>query len=317
MPEPQWRLLVGDPFLCTRALEKRQGALTALDPETERHVLFADEVDLPILENELRSLSLFVLSRHFVIRRCEKARKPRDLAAILEKPLPEGTYVTTIAGALKATNAIAKLAKTQDAMVSLPAPKRNAVAGLAREILMHEGVTPSQPLLRVFLARCGTELAAMAQEAKKLAVVAIGGRVDPVLAEAVLFNHTETTIYPFYDRVGEGNLSAALQELSEVREDAGRIVGGIIRHLARLTMIRMLIDQRTPNQEIAGKMGMQPWLCKRLTAQARRRPLHILAEALRTGVSMDTKIKQGRIAPLDALMNLILVATVPARHGPG
>jgi len=312
MPEPQWRLLIGDPFLCERALEKREIALQETDPETERHVLFADEVNLPALRSELQSVSLFAMSRHFVIRRGEKARKPKEFAAVLEMQLPTGTYLTMVASTMKSTSPIAKLAKASGATVSLPAPKRNAVAGLAREILMHEGVTPSQPLLRAFMERCGAELTAMEQEAKKLATVAIDGQVDVRLADAMLFNHTETTIYPFYDRVGEGNLAAALKELTAVREDAGRIVGGIIRHLTRLTMIRLLIDQRVPNQEIAGKMGMQAWLCKRLTAQARRRPLHLLTEALHTGVCMDTKIKQGRIAPLDALMQLILVATAPA-----
>ncbi|MCK5586137.1 hypothetical protein KAJ02_08700, partial [Candidatus Bipolaricaulota bacterium] len=110
MSEPQLRLITGDAYLCDQALAAREAALLAIDPGIERHGLFADELDLSSLDIELRSCSLFALGRHFVIRKVEKNRSAKALAAILEKPFPEGTYLTLLAGPLKATNAVLKAA---------------------------------------------------------------------------------------------------------------------------------------------------------------------------------------------------------------
>ena len=147
-------------------------------------------------------------------------------------------------------------------------------------------------------------------ELEKLRALAGNDPISEPASLEVCFNHTESTVYPFYDRLGEGKLAAALSELAGLREDAGRIVGGIIRHFTRLVMVRLLLDQRRPQSEIASMMGMQDWLCRRLISQAKRRTFEPLADALQLGVKLDQRIKQGRIAPDDALMQLILASAI-------
>ena len=321
MAEPQLRLLVGDPLLCEDALASREDALRTLDQDMERHALFADELDLPALDIELRSCSLFALGRHFVIRRIERNRSTKALADVVSKPLPDGTFVTLLAGPLRATNAVHKAAKARDAVVALPTPKGTSLQRVAREIIQTSGVALSSTAARTLLAECGNDLLSLRNELEKLRSLHGGEAVSETEADALCFNHTEATVYPFYDRLGEGKLSAALLELDGLREDAGRVVGGIIRHLTRLTMIRILLDAQVPSSEIAAKVGVQEWLCRRLIGQAKRRLLVRLADALRTGLELDQRIKQGRMAPEDALMQLVLVAsgaaTAPASPSPG
>lgn len=321
MAEPQLRLLVGDPLLCETALSSREDAIRGLDPGTERHVLFADELEISTLDIELRSCSLFALGRHFVIRRVEKNRSAKALADVVAKPLPDGTFVTLLAGSLRGTHAVYKAAKAQDAILSLPTPKGRALQRVAREIIQTSGVLLSNTAVRTLMTECGNDLLSLRQELDKLKTLRGGEAVSENDAAGLCFNHTEATVYPFYDRLGEGKLSAALLELDGLREDAGRIVGGIIRHMTRLTMIRLLLDARCPPAEIHAKVGVQEWLCRRLIGQAKRRSLGQLAGALRTGVELDQRIKQGRIAPDDALMHLILVASgaakAPASPSPG
>ena len=311
MSEPQLQLITGDPYLCEQALAAREAALLAIDPGIERHGLFADELDLSSLDIELRSCSLFALGRHFVIRKIEKNRSAKALSAILEKAFPEGTYLTLLAGPLKVTNAVLKVAKTKDAVIALPTPKGTTLQRTARGIVEESGLTLSNPVTRTLLTECGNDLLSLRNELDKLRSVAGSDPIPESTARELCFNHTEATVYPFYDRLGEGQLPAALSELDGLREDSGRIVGGIIRHFTRLVMVRLLLDQRRPQSEIASKIGMQDWLCRRLTGQAKRRSFEILVKALRLGVKLDQHIKQGRIAPDDALMQLILAATAP------
>ena len=311
MSEPRLRLITGDAYLCDQALAAREAALLAIDPGIERHGLFADELDLSSLDIELRSCSLFALGRHFVIRKVEKNRSAKALAAILEKPFPEGTYLTLLAGPLKATNAVLKAAKAKDVVIALPTPKGTSLQRTAQGIMEESGLALPNPVARTLLAECGNDLLSLHNELAKLRSVTGSDPISEATARELCFNHTEATVYPFYDRLGEGQLPAALGELDGLREDSGRIVGGIIRHYTRLVMVRLLLDQRRPQSEIASKIGMQDWLCRRLIGQAKRRSFEVLVKALRLGVKLDQRIKQGRIAPDDALMQLILAATAP------
>ena len=314
MSEPQFRMMTGDAYLCDRSLATREQALLAIDSGLERHGLFADELDIPALDIELRSCSLFALGRHFVIRKIEKNRKAKALAAVLDKSLPEGTYVTLLAGPLQATNVVLKMAKSKgkDSVIALPTPKGAALQKTARGILEESGLTLPNGVVRTLLAECGDDLLSLRNELGKLRSLAGNDPIPEAAARELCFNHTEAKVYPFYDRLGEGKLPSALGELNGLREDSGRIVGGIIRHFTKLVMVRLLIDQRLPQSEIPSMVGLQGWQCRGLIGQAKRRAFKDLVNALRTGVRLDQRIKQGRVAPDDALMHLILVATETA-----
>jgi len=309
MSEPILRLFTGDPYRCERALAAREAALREVDSDLERHVHFADEVDVGSLELDLTSLSLFALGRHFVVRRLEKARTPKSFVPIVEGSFPDGTYLTLLATDLRATSPIAKAAKAVDAFVAMPAPRGNAIRGGAKEILAERGVRLTGPAFQELLHRCGSDLMTIAQEADKLGSLPSETPIDEHTIARLVFPSAERTVYPFYDRLGEGDLQASLAELRGLREDPGRIVGGILRHLTRLTMIRVLLDRRTPRAEIASAVGVQEWLMRRLAGQARRRSLAQLARALQRGVDLDREIKSGRVRPADALMDLVFAAT--------
>lgn len=311
MSEPILRLFAGDPYRCEQALAARDAALRAADSHLERHVHFGDEVELGALELDLTSLSLFASGRHFVVRRVEKVRSAKALAALLERPFAEGTYLTLIAETLRATHPVAKAAKAQNAFVSLPSPRGSAIRANAREILSQQGVVLTGPAFQEFLHRCGSDLMTIAREADKLATLASERPIDEPIVERTVFPSAERTVYPFYDRLGEGELGAALAELRDLREDPTRILGGILRHLTRLVMIRVLLDRKTPPSEMADSVGVQEWLLRRLVGQAKRRPFAQLACALRRGVNLDREIKSGLVRPEDALLSLVLASAGP------
>jgi len=311
MSEPILRLFAGDPYRCEQALAARDAALRAADPHLERHVHFGDEVELGALELDLTSLSLFAAGRHFVVRRVEKVRAAKALAALLERPFAEGTYLTLIAETLRATHPVAKTAKAKDALVSLPSPRGSAIRANAQEILSQRGVVLTGPAFQELLHRCGSDLMTIAREADKLATLASERPIDEPTVERTVFPSAERTVYPFYDRLGEGELGAALAELHDLREDPTRILGGILRHLTRLVMIRVLLDRKTPPSEMADSVGVQEWLLRRLVGQAKRRSFAQLACALRRGVDLDREIKSGLVRPDDALLSLVLVSAGP------
>ena len=315
MTEQPTQLLTGDAYRCDRALCERETALRKTDPAIERHLYFADEVDAASLQMDLQSASLFSLGRHFIVRQVDRVRRPKPLASIFEVPLPEGTYLTLLAENLKATSPVVKAAKAADAFVSLPSPRGRAIQGAAKAILEEHGLRLPATALRTLVLRTGGSLLAIAREAEKLE--GLGTDVDEAATRSLVFSNAEQTVYPLYDRLGEGDLRGALSELETLRDNPGRVLGGAIRHLTRLAMVRLLLDKRTPRGDIASWVGQPEWLLKRLAAQARNRSLQELAHLLRAAVRLDREIKQGRVPAADALLSLVLSATPRTRRAPG
>ena len=308
MTQQPIQLFSGDPYRCDQALREREAVLIAEDPGIERHRHFGDEIDPASLAMELQSASLFSLGRHFVIRQVDRVRRPKPFAALLEQTLPEGTFVTLIADDLKLTSPIAKAAKATNALVSLPAPRGGAIHGAARAVLEERGIRLPEAALRLLVLRSGGSLLAIAGEADKLRLLGEDGALGEDAVRRLVFANAEQTVYPLYDRVGEGDLRGALCELETLRDNPGRVLGGAIRHLSRLVMVRLLLDRRA-NANMASWVGQPDWLLKRLIQQAKRRPLKEVAHLLRTAVRLDREIKRGLVPAADALLTLVLSST--------
>lgn len=311
MSEPQIALLVGDAYRCQCALVEREAALQEADPAIERHVAFGDEIDPSGFGIELQSASLFALGRHFVVRQVDRCKAGKALAASIDGEIPQETCVTLLASSLRATNPVLKMCKKRDAVVSLPTPKGRGVQTAAQQILASRGIEANQAAINRLVFRNGGDLLGMAQEADKLRTRGEDGPLTEALVDRYVFPGAEHTAYPFYDRLGERKLADALAALADVREDAGRLLGGAIRHLARLTMVRIVLDQKGPRRRLSDALGLPDWLCKRLAEQAKRHALADLTHALAAGVALDVAVKRGETAPQDALLKLVVAATAP------
>ncbi|MCK4392153.1 hypothetical protein KAX17_04545, partial [Candidatus Bipolaricaulota bacterium] len=108
MSEPQVTLIFGDPYRCERALAARHTAILTEYTDTERHTLFGDEFDMPSLRVELQSTPLFALGRHFVVRHTDAIKETKRFAALIKRELPPSTFLTLVAGELKASNPLIK-----------------------------------------------------------------------------------------------------------------------------------------------------------------------------------------------------------------
>ncbi|MGB2983817.1 MAG: hypothetical protein WBC63_08180 [Candidatus Bipolaricaulia bacterium] len=312
MSESQITLLVGDAYRCAGALAERSARLRTIDPECERRVLFGDEIDASSLEIELRSASLFALGRHFVLRRPEKCKAGKALAQAIEGDIPRETFVTLVAVELKGTNPVLKVCKAKDAVVSLPAPRGQGVAKAVREILASCQIEASPDAVRRLIFRNGGSLFGIAQEAEKIRSYGPGAPLSEETVDRLVFPSAERTVFPFYDHLGERDLPGALASLADLREDAGRVLGGAIRHLARLAMIRATLDRKGPRVKLSEAIGLPDWLCGRLANQAKRHTLGSLSSALKKGVLLDVQMKGGELSPDDALLRLVFAATLPA-----
>jgi DNA polymerase-3 subunit delta len=303
---------LGDPYRCERALAERQQALHAADPTVERQARFADEVDVASFDMELQSAPLFALGRHFVVRAVDKTRKPKPWAELAAKDLPAGTYVSFLATPdVKSSHPVVKACAARGAVVSLPSPAARGIAQTARGVLAECGLRASSAALESLVARTGGDLLALASEARKLRAYAGAREVDEDDIASLVFPGGEPTAYPFFDRLGERDLPGALRALDELRDDPGRILGGAIRHMTRITTLCVLLRQRVSPSQMADLVSLPDWLLRRLLGQARRFRLEEATAALDLGISLDTEVKSGGRSAIDALLEFVFSVTSP------
>ncbi len=308
MPEPQLALIFGDPFRCEQALQARHTRIIEEHPEAERHTLFGDELDLSALMVELQSASLFAESRHFVVRHAE-AIKAKPFSALIERDLPSGTYLTFLAPGLKGTSPLIKAARKRGIVQALPPIKGKALERTVSELMVAQGVHLDPQALNGLIARCNGDLLVLSQEARKLRSFSPEGTIDRDAIEKVGFSTGEGSIYPLLDRIGEHNLPEGLATLSRLHEDPGRVFSGVVRHLTKLLMVRVLLDSKVAEAKMATLLGTPSWLVRRLATQAKEHSTQRLTAALDLGINLDLEVKRGGIRPSDALLKLILSVT--------
>ena len=312
MSEPQCGLIFGDAYRCEQALSARHAAILTEFSDTERVPLFGDELNLPALRMTLLSRSLFVQGRHFVVRHAEAVSDPKLFACLLAEALPEATFLTLLADDLRPSNPILKMMKDGGGRaLALPRKKGKALERAAGEILAERGQRLTPAAVKELVADSGGDLLAVYQEAGKLHAFAREGVCDEDAAARLFFSAGERSIYPLLDRIGEGNLPAALGALSRLHEDPGRTFSALLRHLTRVLMVGVLAAEGAATARVAALLRSPSWLIQRLLNQAKRHATQGLCDLVRLGVELDLAIKSGGIRPEDALLKLVLAATTP------
>ena len=311
MSESHVCLFVGDPYRIECALAARHETILAAHPETERIPLFGDELDVSSFRIDLHSDSLFSTGRHFIVRHAEEIKAAKVFNTALDMPFPPNTYLTLLATKLPPSNPIAKQVSARGQVKQLPQLKRPHVNRVANELFTNAALQLTPDALALLMLRSGGDLLPLVQEAQKLRAYAPDGPIDEATIDSLAFTTGEGSIYPFLDRLGEGDLHAALHALSALHENPGKILSAALRHWARLLMVRVLIGAGTPFADIATALGTPSWLVKKYIRQAKARAVPSMFEILKEGVALDSAIKMGKIRAEDALLKWILLATSP------
>ncbi len=317
MSNARLTLLVGDLYRCERALVARQQEIIARQPTTERHTLFGDEIDLASLRIELQSTSLFALSRHFVIRHAEALKEPKQFASLLDQGQSPETVLTLVAETMSASSPVYKAIKAHGEVTRFPQWKGKALQQAVSELLTEQGIAPVPALVSKLISNSGKNLFLISQEAKKVRAFCAKDDIDMAQMDRLLFAVEEGSIYPMLDRVGEAKLRESLLEFGKLRQEPGRVLSALLRHLTRLLSIRVLLDESLSLPKIGEITGEPHWLLGRLTNQARKRSTKKLTAVLNRGIELDTQVKSGEIHAADGVLALIFAATVSELPLPG
>ena len=120
----------------------------------------------------------------------------------------------------------------------------------------------------------GNSLRELVAQIEKLAVYC--GKRSVITVDDVRSMASDTkidTAFEFADALGNRELDRAVRQMQTIVRDADALfplVGALARHFRQLTMLKDLLDKKTPQDEISKRLKINPYFLKGMLQQAKR-----------------------------------------------
>lgn len=247
----------------SRALAKKLAG--AVGEGAERTELSGSELksDPARLADEAASISLFGGARYILVDPAGD-ESVAAVESLLEAPVA-GNPVALVAGALKPTSRLLKLALASDSALAFAsyAPEGQEAERLVLDLAREQGLVMRPDVARRLADSCGANRAILAQEIEKLAVFvdASPQRPQPIdheALDAVGAAAEEGDLSRLVDSVGSGNpamLQAELLRLASEGIEGIPLIRAVLRRMSLLVRLRAEVERGNSVDSVMASQG--------------------------------------------------------------
>jgi len=245
---------------------------------------------------DLVSPSLFGGTSLLVIRRAEALSTASEEAVLAVVPrLDERARLVLVAKGLDQRRRLHATWAKAGAAVAFPRPEPRAVPGWVLTLARERGHAIGPATVERLLERTGMDLARVDDELEKLSVsVGPNAPIERPQVEALVAATRAHAIEELADRLARRDLRGAIRSLRGLLasgEPPLRIVAFLASNLRRALHVCELLAAGVPEAQVAGRLGMPPWLVSR---QASRGSPDALEAALAALAELDVALKSSR-----------------------
>jgi DNA polymerase-3 subunit delta len=137
----------------------------------------------------------------------------------------------------------------------------------------------------------------LAREVERLALVAYPeGTLDARQVAELAASESTLQAYELADAIVAGNQRHALavaEALTAQGEAPGRLLYSVVRRLREVHRAAELLDAGLTESDAAGKLGMPPWLAKRIIAAAKKAGRQALEDAICAFAKLEIDLRGG------------------------
>lgn len=150
---------------------------------------------------------------------------------------------------------------------------------------------------RMLVALAGPRQQRLAREIERLAIYAHpDAHMDASQVAEHAAGETSPQAYDLADAVVAGDVHKALASAERLRaqgETPSRLLYAVVRRLREVHRAAELLDAGVRESDAAGKLGMPPWLARRIIAQASRSSRHALEDAICVFAQLEIDLRGG------------------------
>jgi DNA polymerase-3 subunit delta len=198
--------------------------------------------------------------------------------------------------------------KTQAFML----PRPWEMAGWIIKETMDQGGSIAPPAAARLAEMVGVNTRQAGQEIAKLLAYANWERQIEVRdVEAVSILTAQESIFDFVDALSTGNSKSAQRLLHRLleNEDVFSLWGMVVRQFRLLLMAREVLDSNGGKDEVAGALGVHPFVAEKTTGQVRAFTLPVLERIYHKLLEIDEGVKTGQFTLELALDTLVVELT--------
>lgn len=150
---------------------------------------------------------------------------------------------------------------------------------------------------RALVQLVGPRQQRLAREVERLALLAHPERkLDAHQVAEMAAGEHELQAYELADAIVAGNQNHALsiaERLTAQGEAPGRLLYSVVRRLRDVHRAAELLDAGLSENDTAGKLGMPPWLAKRMISAAKKAGRHALEDAICAFAKLEIDLRGG------------------------
>jgi DNA polymerase-3 subunit delta len=150
---------------------------------------------------------------------------------------------------------------------------------------------------RTLVQMVGPRQQRLAREVERLALLAYPeGKLDAAQIAELAAGEHELQAYELADAIVAGNHRHALavaERLTAQGEAPGRLLYSVVRRLREVHRAAELLDSGVSENDAAGKLGMPPWLAKRIISAAKKTSRHALEDAICAFAKLEIDLRGG------------------------
>jgi DNA polymerase-3 subunit delta len=160
-----------------------------------------------------------------------------------------------------------------------------------------QGLKLDAEAARALVALSGPRQQRLAREVERLALVAHPeGTLDAAQVAELAAGEASPQAYELADAIVAGDARTALAAAERLRdqgEEPGKLLYTVVRRLRDVHRAAELLDAGVRESDAAAKLGMPPWLAKRILAQAKKTGRHALEDAICVFAQLEIDFRGG------------------------
>ena len=312
-------ILVGeDDFSQTKSLEEiKQGLGDQSLLAANTTILDGQQVTVNQLKTVCGTMPFLAEKRLVIVQgllgRFEPATKPRrrkKIAPVAEKEpeyksfadslskIPDCTVLVLVDGKIKSGNPLLKQLSPRAKVMSFPLLKEEGLRQWVRRGVAEQGATISPEAVDLLAKLVGGNLWVMNNEISKLALFALGRRIEVEDIKALVSLAQETSVFVMVDAILDFKAGVAEQLLEQLLQRGASpayLLVMLSRQVRLIVQARELRRQRKPEVEIQDRLGLpSEFVLRKTLDQAQRYPLERLKELYNKLLETDLAIKTGK-----------------------
>lgn len=281
------------------------------EDERSLGIVKADTSETPIEEIVLEAETLpFFASRKLLLVRDQTllaagkdgkvTHQTEELFRYLKEPVETSTIVFIVqADKLDERRKLVKQLKERDAMLLFQELEGKDLSRWISKRASDQHRTFLEDAAELLVVRTGSNLHRIAQEVDKLCLYAgEGGTVGRQEVELLTAASTEEDVFALVDAIAtlqSGKALTMYRELLLRREEPIKIAALLARQFRILLQLKELDSQRFSPQQMAGQLGLHPYVVKLSLEKAGRFEIKTLGGLLSKLADLDYKMKTGQI----------------------